>query len=89
MKKTLPCFLVGIAVLLLFSPEALRAQVKGDPVMKGTPGQPQLQKAPSKLSPDLKNLYQTHVPNAKIAESTAKPAPPGTPQNKFMQVKGD
>ena len=89
MKKTLPCFVAGIAVLLLFSPVVLRAQVKGDPVMKGTPGQPQLQKAPSKLSPDLKNLYQTHVPNAKIAESTAKPAPPGTPQNKFMQVKGD
>jgi Subtilase family/Secretion system C-terminal sorting domain len=91
MKKTLPGILVSVCILLLFSVSATYAQVKGNPVFGGVASQADLQKSPTKLSPDLKKLYDSYAaPKTKAIEST-KPAPAGTAGNfnRFMQIRGD
>jgi hypothetical protein len=92
MKKTLPGILVSVCILVLFSAGATYAQVKGDPVFGGVaPTQSDLQKSGTKLSPDLKKLYDNYAtPKTKQAESTKKSGPVGTSDlNKFMQIRGD
>ncbi|HLK30730.1 MAG TPA: S8 family serine peptidase [Puia sp.] len=94
MKKNLLSTAVGSCLLILFCATTTHAQIKGNPSLKVTtlqpPGTP---KVSSKLSPDLKNLYDNSSSaqsNAKAVQSLgAKPLPPNNGLDKYMQIKGD
>src|SRR5882757_312642 len=88
MKKHLLSLLVCAFILL--SGISLHAQVKGDPSPNGTlSDQTAPQKTSSRLSSDLKKLYDNYGPRAKIAQSTQKPFLPGDGMNNYLQIKGN
>jgi hypothetical protein len=92
MKKNLLFTAIGSCLFVLCCINSLQAQVKGNPVFSSTTLQQPAAKTSSKLSPDLKKLYDNYGPNAKKVESTlAKPVPssPNGGTNKYMQIKGD
>ena len=78
-----------VLVLLTFSATTLHAQVKGDPTFNGpSPNETAPPKIPSRLSPELKKLSENYGPNARIAQSTQKPAVPADALSSFFQIKG-
>jgi subtilisin family serine protease len=93
MKKTLHGILLSCSFLLFFSMGTVQAQVKGDPAFGGVAApQADLQKSPTKLSPDLKKLYDSYAaPKSKIAESTkpSNPAANTTDFSRYMQIRGN
>ena len=88
MKKLL--LWTSTCVLLLFFVKSADAQIKGNPQFKtNLLQQPAIPKTSSRLSPDLKKLYDNYGPNAKRVESNAKAAPSSDAMNKYMQIRGD
>lgn len=76
------------ASVTLFS-LTLRAQVKGDPAANGTTPILIPPKTSSKLSSDLKKLYDDNGARAKVVQSTKKPTLPDDAMNAYLQIKGD
>ena len=83
--------LLSLAVLasVTFFSLSLHAQVKGDPAANGTTPTLVPQKTSSRLSPDLKKLYDNKGARAKIVQSTKKPTLPEDAMNTYIQIKGD
>jgi subtilisin family serine protease len=90
----------GVCMFVLFFASIANAQKKPQtklPPQQQAPAvlqQTGLSKTSSKLSPELKNLYENYGPNAKKTESAktnlaVKPVPSSNALNKYMQVKGD
>lgn len=88
MQKKLRSIFCGCALLL--SSLSSLGQVPGNPDLKAAqPQQPTFDKSPSKLSPELKKLYETHI-GVKALDSTANPVPrDGEALEKYMQIKGN
>jgi subtilisin family serine protease len=87
MKKNL----LQIAALVLFSITSisLHAQVKGDPAPSGAVSDQAPRKTSSRLSSDLKKLYDDNGARAKVVQSTKKPTQPEDAMNAYLQIKGD
>jgi len=95
MRRQLLC-LTAVAFLSASFSNVLHAQIKGDPVFRGTPAAPEIQKS-STLSPELQQLVTSpETVKAKIAASVKKPAVTanGKPVvngslGSFLQIRGD
>ncbi|HXB91161.1 MAG TPA: hypothetical protein VNU72_02685, partial [Puia sp.] len=90
MKRTLPGIFMVMLSLLSFG--ISYAQVKGDPVFGGVAAPPaDMQKSSTRISPDLKKLYENFSSvRSKAIESTGKPSPINAGSlNKYMQIRGD
>lgn len=81
-------FLTLLASVTLFS-LSLHAQVKGDPEASGTTPILIPPKTSSKLSNDLKKLYEDKGARAKVVQSTRKPSLPEDAMNAYLQIRGD
>ena len=90
----------GVCVFVLFFAGAAKAQKKPPaklPPQQQAPAtlqQTSLPKTSSKLSPELKNLYENSNAATKKTESvktdlSVKPSPATNALNKYMQIKGD
>ncbi len=81
-----------MSLLFLLSFGSGYAQVKGNPVFGGVAAPPfDMQKSPTRISPDLKKLYENYSSvRSKAIESTGKPTPINANSlNKYMQIRGD
>lgn len=78
-----------VYVLTLVLVEPASAQIKGNPELKAPAPQQSTGKSSSKLSQDLKKLYEGSTPGVTRADSKAKPVPSNDALNKYMQIKGD
>ena len=88
MRENLRCTICA-CLSIFFAVQMVNAQIKGNPQLKSIPTQTIAPKISSKLSPDLKKLYdKKYGPEALRAESTAKPLPNNIMDN-LMQVQGD
>ncbi|MBN9383943.1 MAG: S8 family serine peptidase [Chitinophagaceae bacterium] len=87
MNRKLLCLTVLASVT--FSSLSLHAQVKGDPEANGTTPILIPPKTSSKLSPELKRLYDDRGARAKVVQSTRKPTLPEDAMNAYLQIKGD
>ncbi|HVW62805.1 MAG TPA: S8 family serine peptidase [Puia sp.] len=87
MNRKLLCLALSASVTLFSL--TLRAQVKGDPAANGTTPILIPPKISSKLSSDLKKLYDDNGARAKAVQSTKKPTLPDDAMNAYLQIKGD
>ncbi len=88
MRENLRCAICA-CLSIFFAVQMVNAQIKGNPQLKSIPTQNIAPKISSKLSPDLKKLYdKKYGPGALRAESTAKPLPNNVMDN-LMQIQGD
>ena len=90
MRKNLLSITLGILLALICTSPS-NAQIKGNPVLKATTVQQLASpKISSRLSPDLKKLYDNSTLNAQKAISgLSKTIPNNDALNKYMQIKGD
>src|SRR5450631_971642 len=99
MKKNVLCISVSVFCLVLFSSLASYAQIKTHTKKEAVRGNPEfngelvipatLQKASSRLSPELKKLSGNSSPNVKRLESSGKPSLVNDALNQYIQIRGD
>ena len=87
MQKNLLRFLAY--VLISTTSLSLHAQIKGDPAPTGPSPEQAPAKTSSRLSSDLKKLYDDNGARAKVVQSTKKPSQPDDAMNAYLQIRGD
>ncbi len=85
MRKNLHCFICFFACIL-FSVQITLAQNDGPILKKVPPGQTGIEKSSSKLSPDLRYLYNSYLPSTQRADAKAKPDVPNEGLNDLLQI---